>query len=109
MIYNVWFTTNTTIPLPQSKKMYSYKSDNEYNFGQFVMVDTSHGPALCIVAGRADEEDLMVPKNRLKQIYGRVLIEQYLENRVSRAKRRPPVWWDEMTGGKGLTWWKENS
>ena len=36
-------------------------------------------------------------------------IEQYLENRVSRAKRRPPVWWDEMTGGKGLTWWKENS
>lgn len=109
MIYDVWFTTNTTIPMPQQKKTYSYKSDNEFRFGEYVMVDTSHGPALCIVAGKTDAEKLTVPKNRLKSIYGRVLIEPYLHGRISRVKKKPPVWWDEMTGGRGLTWWKDNS
>ena len=109
MIYDVWFTTDSAIPVPTQKKTYSYLSDQAYEFGQFVMVDTSRGPQLCIIAGTKPPEELQIPKGRLKHILGRVLIEPYLEGKISRAKIRPPVWWDERTGGRGLTWWKDNS
>lgn len=109
MIYNVWFTTYSAIPVPNNRKCYAYRSDDEYHFGEYVMVDTAHGPALCIIANRITAAELEIPPNRLKQIFGRVMMEPYLERKLSRARRTPPVWWDEMTGGRGLTWWRENS